>query len=91
MNPGAVSDRGFAAPMRLAVPISGLEFVFLGPSPWWRWNSYFRGSKRGEIGVRLSPAAEEIAISWPRITAFAESHRRRGLAAGKSAPGGCRR
>ncbi|KAM6228659.1 uncharacterized protein M6G45_016275 [Spheniscus humboldti] len=23
--------------------------------------------------------AEEIAISWPRITAFAESHRRRGL------------
>uniref|UniRef100_A0ACB8EGE4 Uncharacterized protein n=1 Tax=Sphaerodactylus townsendi TaxID=933632 RepID=A0ACB8EGE4_9SAUR len=24
--------------------------------------------------------AEEIAISWPRITAFAESHRRRGLA-----------
>ncbi|XP_015269808.1 PREDICTED: zinc finger protein 2-like [Gekko japonicus] len=27
--------------------------------------------------VRL--ATEEIAISWPRITAFAESHRRRGL------------
>ncbi|KAM9266868.1 LOW QUALITY PROTEIN: gamma-aminobutyric acid type B receptor subunit 1-like [Cariama cristata] len=25
--------------------------------------------------------AEEIAISWPRITAFAESHRRRGLVA----------
>lgn len=30
------------------------------------------------------PAAEEIAISWPRITAFAESHRRRGLVSGKS-------
>lgn len=29
--------------------------------------------------------AEEIAISWPRITAFAESHRRRGLAPGKLA------
>ncbi|XP_039216920.1 zinc finger protein 345-like isoform X1 [Crotalus tigris] len=27
----------------------------------------------------LPPAAEEIAISWPRITAFAETHRRRGL------------
>ncbi|KAG8127857.1 hypothetical protein E2320_014741 [Naja naja] len=27
----------------------------------------------------LPSAAEEIAISWPRITAFAESHRRRGL------------
>ncbi|TFJ97191.1 zinc finger protein 850-like protein [Platysternon megacephalum] len=26
--------------------------------------------------------AEEIAISWPRITAFAESHRRRGLVSG---------
>ncbi|RLV63972.1 hypothetical protein DV515_00017728, partial [Chloebia gouldiae] len=28
--------------------------------------------------------AEEIAISWPRITAFAESHRRRGLGADAS-------
>ncbi|KAH1182575.1 hypothetical protein KIL84_004067 [Mauremys mutica] len=28
------------------------------------------------------PLAEEIAISWPRITAFAESHRRRGLVSG---------
>ncbi|XP_029814724.1 uncharacterized protein LOC115307320, partial [Manacus vitellinus] len=31
--------------------------------------------------------AEEIAISWPRITAFAESHRRRGLVSGVEAEG----
>ncbi|XP_033929448.1 zinc finger protein 2 homolog [Melopsittacus undulatus] len=31
--------------------------------------------------------AEEIAISWPRITAFAESHRRRGLVSGGEAEG----
>ncbi|XP_010022737.1 PREDICTED: zinc finger protein 792-like, partial [Nestor notabilis] len=34
-----------------------------------------------------APTAEEIAISWPRITAFAESHRRRGLVSGVEAEG----
>ncbi|XP_048343770.1 zinc finger protein 345-like isoform X2 [Sphaerodactylus townsendi] len=60
---------------------------------WWWWRRQPRGFKprtfaqlqatesdiMQENYENVISLAEEIAISWPRITAFAESHRRRGL------------